>query len=93
MRPWFNTTSAGSYTHIPNCVLDLEQSQTGFAIKTISGYLRDDWAGINTSTVEIVVTGTIANSTQTKTYTLASDPMKLTLSMYSSTGTGCRTDA
>ena len=93
MRPWFNTTTAWSYTHTPNCILDIEHYQTGFAIKTISGYLRDDWAGIDTSTVEIVITGTIVNSIQTKTYTLASDPTKLALSIYSSTGTGCRTDA
>jgi hypothetical protein len=61
MRPWFNTTTSSSYTHVPTCVFDLDQYQTGFAIHTISGYLRDDWAGIDISTVQIVVTGTIAN--------------------------------
>jgi len=47
----------------------LDQYQTGFDIKTISGYFRDDRAGIDTSTVEVSVTGTIADVLTGKIYT------------------------
>jgi hypothetical protein len=49
--------------------LDLERYQTGYAITAISGYLRDDWAGIDTSTVQVIVTGTMANTQTGKIYT------------------------
>lgn len=90
MRPWFNTGISTSYTHRPTCVLDLERYQTGYAITTISGYLRDDWAGIDTSTVQVIVTGTMANTQTGKVYTQWAN---LTLSQYTVTGTWCRTDA
>jgi hypothetical protein len=59
MRPWFNTSTQGSYTHNVACILDLDQHQSGFIIRTITGYLHDDWAGIDTTSVQVIVTGTI----------------------------------
>ena len=90
MKPRFNTTTAWSYTHTPNCIFDLDQYQTGFDIKTISGYLRDDRAGIDTSTVEVSVTGTIADVLTGKIYTQWEN---LALNDYSFTGSGCRNEA
>jgi hypothetical protein len=56
MRPWFNTGTQPSYTHTPTCVLDLDRYQTGFAIRTITGFLHDDWAGVDTGSLQVVVT-------------------------------------
>ena len=92
MRPWFNTgttSTSWSYTHTPTCAFDLVRYQTWMAIRTISGNLRDDWAGIDTSTVQIIVTGTVAGIQTGRIYTPGAN---LSLNNYSSIGTWCRTD-
>ncbi len=89
MRPWFNNDTEESYIHTPTCELDLVQSQTGFVIRTITGFLHDDWAGIDISTVQVIVTGTISDNTETKIYT---GGVNLSLTPFDLTSSGCRVD-
>jgi len=89
MRPWFSTWQS-SYSHMPACVLDLNRNQTWVVIRTITGYLHDDWAGINTGSIQIVVTGSIQGILTGKVYTISDNNISLT--NFSFTGNGCRVD-
>lgn len=91
MRPWFNNTTQSSYIHTPTCALDLDRYQTGFAIKTITGYLHDDWAGIDTTSIQVIVTWYVGGSQVVKTYTI-SDNSNLFLDNFSFNNTWCRND-
>lgn len=91
MRPWFNTGIQWSYTHTPICILDLDRYQTGFAIKNITGFLHDDWAGIDVDSIQVIVTWTIAWTIVAKTYTV-SDVSNVDLLNFSFNNTWCRND-
>lgn len=91
MRPWFNSATQWTFTHNSACTLDLDRNQTGVMIRTITWYLHDDRAGINTGTIQIIVTGSILGAPQTMTYTISS-VANLSLSGFGFTGSWCRID-
>ena len=91
MRPWFNTSTQGSYTHNVACILDLDQHQSGFVIRTITGYLHDDRAGIDTTSVQVIVTGTI-NWVETSTTYDVGDVSNLDFTQFNFTDDWCRID-
>jgi len=91
MRPWFNTSTQGSYTHNVACILDLDQHQSGFIIRTITGYLHDDWAGIDTTSVQVIVTGTINWLVTSTTYDI-DDVTNLDFTQFNFIDDWCRID-
>jgi len=90
MRPWFNSGTQWTFTHNSSCALDLDRNQQWVMIRTITGYLHDDRAGIDTSTIQIIVTGSILGVTWTTIYTISSTGVSLT--NFSFAGSGCRVD-
>jgi len=85
MRPWFNNTTSGTYQHTETCNIDINRFQTGFNIISISWFLHDDRAGIDTGTISIIITGST-----NKTYTY--NDSELTITNFSFQSTWCRDD-
>lgn len=90
MRPWFNNTTQGSFAHDTACNFAIQRIQTGLIVTEISWFLHDDWAGIDTSTVEVTFSGWQWNTAISPVYTYPN--ALLTLTGFTFTTNGCRNE-
>jgi len=91
MKPRFNNTISGSYTHTPTCNMAISRYQTGFAISDFSGFLHDDRAWVDTGSIKLTITGTIGWAVLWNTYTAADS--NIILENFGFQGTGCRNES